>query len=274
MAAFERNLDGYARHALAGYLVLGSNGEANVLELPEKLELIAAARRRAGNRVLIAGTGLESTRATIELTRKAADLGADAALVLTPHYFKARMTDEALRRHFVAVADAAPIPVLVYSVPVVTGLLASVGLVTQLAGHPNIAGIKESSGDVALLGRIVSGAPEAFAALCGSGPVAYPALCVGASGGVLAFACCAPGVACALYEAFQRGDHARARRIQAEAVPLAQAVTSGNGVAGLKAAMDLAGFSGGSVREPLLPASPTTRDELGPLLARAERALA
>jgi 4-hydroxy-2-oxoglutarate aldolase len=142
IAAFERNLEGYARFALAGYLVLGSNGEANVLELPEKLELIAAARRRAGSRVLIAGTGLESTRATIELTRRAADLGADAALVLTPHYFKARMTDEALRRHFVAVADAAPIPVLVYSVPVVTGLLASVGLVAQLAAHPNIAGIK------------------------------------------------------------------------------------------------------------------------------------
>jgi dihydrodipicolinate synthase/N-acetylneuraminate lyase len=127
---------------------------------------------------------------------------------------------------------------------------------------------------VALLGRIVGGAPPAFAALCGSGPVAYPALCVGASGGVLAFACCAPAVACALYEAFQRGDHPRALRIQREAVPLAQAVTVGHGVAGLKAAMDLAGFSGGSVREPLLPASATAREELGPLLARAERAIA
>ena len=272
-AAFEANLDLYSRYDLAGALVLGSNGEAASLDEGEKLALVGIARARLEGRLLLVGAGLESTRATIALARKAADLGADAVLVLTPHYYKARMTSEALARHFEAVAEASPIPVLLYSVPAFTGITWPAGLAEELSAHPNIAGIKESSGDLGLLGRLRAATPETFAVVSGSAPTFYPALCLGASAGILGAACCAPRPVAALYRAHEAGDHARARSLQRAIMPLAVAVTAGHGVAGLKAAMDAAGFRGGSVRSPLLPVGEAVRRELLELVARAETAL-
>jgi len=269
-AGFEANLEIYATQDLGGVLVLGSNGEAASLDEAEKLSLVRIARARTGSRPLLVGTGLESTRATIALTRKAADLGADAALVLTPSYYKSQMTPAALRAHFEAVADASPIPILLYSVPAFTGLTFPVGLAAEMARHPLVRGMKESSGDVGLLGRIVASVPPGFGVLCGNGPVLYPALCVGAAGGILAVACCAPRPAAALYQAHVEGDHARARRLQEAITPLAVAVTVTYGVAGLKAAMDLAGFRGGFVRSPLQPLATEAREPLRGLLERAE----
>jgi 4-hydroxy-2-oxoglutarate aldolase len=273
LRAFEANLEAYAAHDLAGYLVLGSNGEAASLEEDEKLALLGVARAQAGPRLLLAGTGLESTRGTIALTKKAADRGVDAALVLTPSYYKSRMTPDALQRHFEAVAEASPIPVLIYSVPAFTTLAWPASLTPHLAAHPRIAGMKESSGDIGLLGRIVSSVPSTFRVVCGSAPVLYPALCIGASAGIVAAACCAPGPLVALYQAFRAGDHARARHLQEAIAPLATAVTTTHGVAGLKRAISLAGFTGGAVRAPLLPASGSVDGELKDALARAEAAL-
>jgi dihydrodipicolinate synthase/N-acetylneuraminate lyase len=272
-AGFEANLESLAAHDLAGYLVLGSNGEAASLDEEEKLCLVRAARRRVSGRLLLVGTGLEGTRGTIALTRRVADAGADAVLVLTPHFYKGRMTAEALRRHFEAVADASAVPVYAYSVPAFTGLVWPAELAPALAAHPRIAGMKESSGDIALLGRIAASVPPAFEVACGNAPVFYPALCVGAVGGVLAVANCAPRPTIALYRAFEKGDHAAARRIQEALTPLARAVTTGHGVAGLKAAMDLVGMRGGTVRAPLLPVAPAVLDEIRPLLERAESVL-
>ena len=271
-AGFEQNLESYATQDLGGVLVLGSNGEAASLEEPEKLALVRLARARSGSRTVLVGTGLESTQATIALTRKVADLGADAALVLTPHYYKSQMTPAVLRAHFEAVADASPIPILLYSVPAFTGLTFPVGLAAELARHPQVRGMKESSGDVGLLGRIVASVPPGFGVVCGNAPVIYPALCVGAVAGILAAACCAPRPVAALYRAFAEGDHARARRLQEAIAPLATAVTATHGVAGLKAAMDLAGFRGGDVRAPLRPLDPEVRASLKPLLESAEAA--
>jgi len=273
LVAFEENLEGLSGEDLAGYLVLGSNGEAGSLDEDEKLSLVRAARPRSTGRTLLVGTGLESTAATISLTRRAADAGADAALVLTPHYYKPQMSLDALRRHFDAVADASPIPVLLYSVPQFTGLPLPASLAAAVAAHPRIDGIKESSGDVGLLGRIKGSVPDSFSVLCGAAAVFYPALCIGAAGGVLAVACCAPRPVAALYRAFERGDHAAARRLQDALTPLAVTVTSAHGVAGLKAAMDAAGRRGGAVRSPLLPATASLRAEIPPLLARAEAAV-
>lgn len=273
LRAFEANLEAYAAHDLAGYLVLGSNGEAASLEEDEKLALLGVARAQAGARLLLAGTGLESTRGTIALTKKAADRGVDAALVLTPSYYKARMTPEALQRHFEAVAEASPIPVLIYSVPAFTGILWPSSLTPLLAAHPRIAGMKESSGDIGLLGRIVASVPPTFRVICGSAPVLYPAFCMGAAAGIVAAACCAPGPVVALYQAFRAGDHARARVLQDAISPLATAVTATHGVAGLKRAISLAGLAGGVVRAPLLPASSSLDGELKEALARAEAAL-
>jgi dihydrodipicolinate synthase/N-acetylneuraminate lyase len=272
LAAFEANLESYSSFDLGGYLVLGSNGEAAALEEEEKLSLVRSARRLSGSRLLLAGTGLESTRSTIAFTRRVADLGADAALVLTPHYYKAQISHEALRRYFESVAEASPIPVFLYSVPAFTGLPFPPLLASVLAGHPNISGMKESSGDLGLLGRIVASVPASFAVACGSAPVVYPALCLGAVAGILAAACCAPGPCVDLYRAFVAGDHARARRLQAALLPLAVSVTATLGVAGLKAAMDAAGLRGGEVRAPLLPVAPAAREELAATLAQAMRA--
>lgn len=272
--AFEANLDAYAAFELSGYLVLGSNGEAASLDEHERLELVRLARARAGRRVLLCGTGLESTRATLAFTRRAADAGADAALVLTPHYYRALMTAEALRRHFEAVAEASPIPVLLYSVPQFTGLTFPPALAAALAGHPNVIGMKESSGDLTLLARIVDSVPASFAVVCGSAPVLYPALCLGAAAGILAVACCAPRAVLALEAAFRSGDHDRARALQRALTPLATAVGPTYGVPGLKAAMDLAGLRGGDPRAPLLPLPDPARDELRRLLARLDDDLA
>jgi 4-hydroxy-2-oxoglutarate aldolase len=273
LAAFEANVESLSAFDLAGFLVLGSNGEAASLEAEEKLALVAAARRVALSRFLLVGTGLESTRATVALTRRVADLGADAVLVLTPSYYKSRMTPEALRFHFEAVADASPVPVYAYSVPAFTGLSWPPGLAAAIADHPNVAGMKESSGDIGLLSRIVASVPPTFRVACGNAPVLYPALCAGAAAGVLAVANCAPGPTIALLRAFEAGDHARARRIQEALTPLASFVTATHGVAALKLAMDIVGRRGGSVRAPLLPGPPSLRDELRPLLEAAEAAV-
>lgn len=271
--SFEANLESYAGEDLTGVLVLGSNGEAASLSDEEKRTLVASARRRLAGRVLLAGTGLESTRATIELTRAVADLGADGVLVVPPFYYKPQMTSEALRRHYEALADASPIPVLLYSVPQFTGLPIPAPLALELARHPHIAGIKESAGDVGMVGRIAAAAPPHFTVTCGNAPVLYASLAVGAVGGVLAVANCAPAPTAALYRAFLAGDHERARRLQRAITPLATAVTATWGVAGLKLAMDVAGFRGGSVRAPLLPPPPAAREELSRLLADARAAL-
>jgi 4-hydroxy-2-oxoglutarate aldolase len=274
LPAFEHNLERLAQHELAGFLVLGSNGEAASLDDDERLALVAAARARVPGRFLLVGTGQESTRATCALTRRAADAGADAVLVLTPGYYKTRMTREALQRHFEAVADASPVPVYLYSVPAFTGIPWPPGLAQALAPHPNVAGMKESSGDIGLLARLRAATPAAFEIACGNAPVFYPALCVGATGGVLAVANCAPRPVLELFRAFERGDHTRARRIQETLTPLAAAVTTGHGVAGLKRAMSLVGLRGGLVRSPLLQADPAIDAELRALLERAEAAAA
>ncbi|HUG52595.1 MAG TPA: dihydrodipicolinate synthase family protein [Vicinamibacteria bacterium] len=274
LAAFEANLEAWGAEDLEGYVVLGSNGEAASLQEDEKLALVRAARARAGGRTVLVGTGLDATRATIALTRRVADLGADGVLVLTPHFYKPQMTAEALRRHFAAVADASPVPVYLYSMTLFTGLPWPPGLAADLASHPHIAGIKESSSDLGLLGRIVNSVPPGFEVACGSAPVFYPALCIGACAGVLAVANCAPALAAAVYRAFTAGDHTRARRLQAALTPLAVAVTATYGIAGLKAAVDLAGGRGGHVRAPLLPLPPAALDDLRRLMSAAREAAA
>lgn len=273
LAAFEANLEAYSAHDLGGYLVLGSNGEALSLEEGEKLALIEAARRRASGRLLLAGTGLESTAATIALTKKAADRGADAVLVLTPFYYRAQMRPDVLVRHYEAVAEASPIPVLLYSVPVFTGLPIPPEVPLALAGHVRIAGMKDSSGDIGVMGRVLGSVPPSFEVACGSAPVLFAALSLGAAAGILAVACCAPGPVAALFKAFRAGDRETALRLQRAITPLATAIGPTYGVPGLKLALDLAGLRGGAPRRPLLPAPPGARAELTRLLAEAESAL-
>jgi 4-hydroxy-2-oxoglutarate aldolase len=240
-----------------GVVALGSNGEAPLLDEFESDTVIAAAREVVPReRVLIAGTGRESTRATIAASQRAASLGADAVLVRTPSYFKPRMTRDAFVAHYTAVADAVTVPVFLYNYPAVTGLTFTPDTVGALARHPNIAGIKETSTDAGQIGAYIDAARgEAFDVLAGSAPGFYAALCLGARGAILAAACILPNACVALLEAFGRGAHDEARELQRRILPIAAAVTTGFGVPGLKAALDLTGFTGGPPRPPLAAAS-------------------
>ena len=273
LASFEANVESYAPCDFSGILVLGSNGEAACLSEEEKVTVIRAAVARAKGRPIYAGTGVDSTRTTIELTKKAADAGASAALVLNPFFFKNHLNAEALRRHFEAVADVSRIPVLLYSMPGATGISIPPAIVHQLAKHPNVRGMKDSSGDIANMQRILNGVPKEFPLAAGTGPVLYSALSLGASGGVLAVAGCAPEATIGIYKAFKAGDHERASRLQRALTPLAIAVTGTYGVAGLKAAVTLSGRQGGVPRPPLAASTETEVAELKKMMEAVRAAL-
>lgn len=266
--ALQSNIARWLETGVRGIVALGSNGEAPLLDERESDAVIAAARASVPReRLLIAGTGRESTRATIDASRRAADLGADAVLVRTPSYFKPRMTHDAFVAHYTAVADATRVPVLLYNYPAVTGLTLTPDTVAALARHPNIAGIKETTTDAAQLAAYVDAARgQAFTVLAGSAPGFYAALCLGAEGAILAAACIVPRACTALFDAFERGAHEEARELQRRILPIAAAVTSGFGVPGLKAALDLTGYVGGPPRPPLSPAPPDAVAAIGATL--------
>jgi 4-hydroxy-2-oxoglutarate aldolase len=259
----EANLRKYNALGLAGYIVCGSTGESVHLRAKETLAVLDAARGAAApEKILIAGTGCESTRETIELTGRAAALGYHAALVRTPAYYKPMMTPAALERHYRAVADSSPIPILIYSVPQFTGLSVEAPLVARLSGHANILGLKESSGHLELLGEIIKSVPADFAVLCGSATALLRSLALGARGGVLAAACVLPVLCLEVFEAFAAGDQERARALQQRLDDPAVAVTRRFGIAGLKYAMELRGYVGGLPRAPLEPLTEEARSEL------------
>jgi 4-hydroxy-2-oxoglutarate aldolase len=256
---------------LTGFVVLGSNGEAVFLDEEEADRVVAAAREAVPTaRPLIIGTGRESTRATIRATRRAAELGADYVLVRTPGFFKSQMTSDAFVRHYTAVADAAPVPVLLYNFTAVTGVNLLPAAVSQLAAHPNIVGMKESGGDVAQLADLVSGTPPGFAVLAGTTSTFYAALCVGCVGGILAPASLVPEACVRLFELVKAGRHDDARRLQAQLIPLARLLGPTYGVPGLKAALKVSGVDMGVPRSPLAAVPESAVAALRDALAQLE----
>jgi 4-hydroxy-2-oxoglutarate aldolase len=274
--SFEYNVDKYLASGIEGYLVLGSNGESVYLEHSEKLKLIEAARKRIpSSMTLLAGTGVESTQATITLTKEAADLGVDAVLVKNPFYFKGQMTFDVYMAHYTAVADASPVPVIIYNVPVFTGVPLDSRLIIELSKHPNIAGLKDSSGDVRLISEVSWNTDASrFGILAGSAPTLFPAMMAGARGGIIAIACAAPKQSLAMYRAFAAGDYKKAAEVQRIIAPAAVAVTGKYGISGLKAAMELEGFRAGLPRRPLLPLKPEHRDDLAQVFRRMNSEIA
>ena len=261
------NLRKYNSTKLSGYLVLGSNGENVYLSEAERLRVLEACREVIPeDRLYMAGTGLESTIETIRFTNQAAETGADCALVITPCYFKARMTPQALREHFLRVAEGAKIPVLLYNVPQFTGVNMNPGLVARLAEHANIVGIKDSSGNVEQLSEIIRLSGPDFAVFVGAAPVFFPSLCMGATGGILAAANVIPDLLVRIQELHADKRYDEARDLQHRLNPLCQWVTSGQGIGGLKLAMDEAGYFGGEVRSPLLMPPNELRSEVREML--------
>ncbi len=268
--ALAENLSRLNAEPLAGVVLGGSNGEFVFQTVEERVQVVAVAREvLADGRLLIAGAALESTLGTIELARRMAQAGADALLVVNPSYFTSQMTPTALERHYLAVAEAAPVPVILYSVPVNTGIDLPVEVVLRLAEHPNIAGIKDSGGSVIKMGWMAHAAPQGFQVLAGSGGLLLGALAMGAVGAISALANITASRLEEIRLRCQQGDVEGARAIQLPLIELNHAVTSGYGVAGLKAALDMLGFYGGPVRAPLLPPSERQREHLRELLMEA-----
>lgn len=264
------NIEKWNTFGLAGYLVLGSNGEAPFLSETEKVEMIRAARAAIPpDKIMLVGTGLESSALTSVFTLRAAELGANAALVLTPAYYGDQMTGEALRRHYESVADVSPIPLLLYNAPKFTKLNIPLETVVALARHENIIGMKDSAGNLGQLAALQESTPPHFQILIGADSILLGGLAQGSKGAVLALANAAPQECVALARAIEAGDLFTAAATVRRLAPVGRAVTSRWGVPGLKAALDYLGYFGGEPRPPLLPVPTTVREELRSILRGA-----
>ncbi len=250
----KHNVQRYNQTDLAGYVALGSTGEAVLLTRAEMDGILATVKESAAKeKKLLAGAGAESTAETIERTKRAAEFEYDAVLVKTPYYYKPAYKPEVLITHFRRVADESPIPVMLYSIPQFTGIALGAAEAAALAEHPNIIGIKESSGNVQGVAEIVAATPPAFQILVGSAASVYPSMTIGARGAILALACALPEKCVALYELFRQGHHEKTRELQAILVRASKLMVSELGIAGVKHAMDQRGYRGGIPRPPLLP---------------------
>ncbi|WP_306519100.1 dihydrodipicolinate synthase family protein [Gemmatimonas sp.] len=265
-AAFQRNLDAHLAYGMDGVLVGGSSGESALLENDDRRLLLALARERVPqDKWLIAGIGSESTRLTIQRAKDAKEAGANAVLVISPHYFLKRMTEPALLTHFRAVADASPLPVLLYNMPAYSHIVLSPAFVQEMARHDNVIGMKDSAGNIPVLQQYLEAQNDQFKVLTGSGGTVVPALAAGASGAILAIALYAGPMVRRMVDLFRAGDRDAAAAVQATLAPLAMDIAGAMGPAGIKAAMDLVGLSGGPTRAPLLPVS---AEELETIRAR------
>jgi 4-hydroxy-2-oxoglutarate aldolase len=263
----KNNLKKWNKTGLSGYLVLGSNGEAVYLNEKEKIKVVEISRVSIPrSKFMIVGTGMESTQETICFTNQVAKIGANFALVVTPSYFKGSMKPQILYDHFFAVAESSRIGILIYNVPQFTGINLESEWVAKLSEHPNIVGIKDSSGNIGQLSEIIHLSQKGFAVFVGSAPVFFPALCVGAAGGILAAANVVPQEWVRIQNLFNQTKMNEAKALQSQLTPLAKAVTTKYGIGGLKMAMDLAGYFGGNPRLPLKRPGKEVEQELKRLL--------
>ena len=273
LADLKHNVHKYNQTDLAGYVAVGSTGESVLLTRAEMDGILITVKEAAAKgKKLLAGTGAESTAETIERTKRAAELGYDAALVKTPYYYKPAYKPEVLIAHFRRVADESPIPVMLYSIPQYTGVTLAAADVAALAEHPNIIGIKDSSGNVLGIGEIIGATPSQFQVLVGSAATVYPSLAIGVRGAILALACAVPEKCVALFELVRQGHHEKARELQFILARASKLIVSELSIAGVKCAMDQRGYRGGVPRLPLLPLQHEQKKRLTEFLANLEPA--
>lgn len=265
----KHNLERWKKTDLDGIVVLGSNGEFVYLSTEEKLELVEFVTKYIdGDKKVIVGTGCEATRETIQLTQKVAELGADAALVLPPHYYKSGMKEEVLYQHYMDVAEESPIPVMIYNMPANTGINIPVSVIAKLSKHPNVVGIKDTSGNIVQLEELVRDCDDDFSVFAGNAGYLLPALTIGVRGGTLALANILPEDCCRLISLFREGKMEEARELQLKMVEINYIVTGGLGIPALKAALDMLGYQGGKPRRPLRPLSDDKKEIVRQALIR------
>jgi 4-hydroxy-2-oxoglutarate aldolase len=247
------NLRHWNATKLAGYVVLGSTGEFPMLSEGERDRVLVTAREAIPrDKTFLAGTGANSTLHTIRQTKRAAEIGADAAIVITPHYFTKGFSQASAQiRHYMAVADASPIPVMLYNFPLNTGINLEAETVARIGEHPNVCGIKDSSGNIPQAAQIIDQTPKTFHVLVGAAAALLPALAIGASGGVLALALIAAREFCDVYAFGKGGRWDEAKALAARMLCADRGVAGRYGIGGLKAGLDLQGLFGGPCRTPL-----------------------
>jgi len=271
LGKLEENINLYNSLDLSGFLVLGSTGENVYLSDEESEEIVKTAKRAAARgKIILAGTARESTKVTLEFTRRMAAAGADAALVRTPSYFKSLMDDEALKKHYRTLADHSEIPIFIYHIPRNTGLSVSVELIASLSSHPNIAGIKDSSGNLAFLAEALPHLAPHFDYLLGAASVFLPGLIIGASGGIITLSGVAPKLCLRLYELFLKKDWSKAVKLQQKLIPLNRAIIEKFGIPAVKYALDRLGYYGGPCRPPLRSLHKPGRKEMDSILEKLE----
>lgn len=265
----KHNLEKWGKTDLDGIVVLGSNGEFAYLNTEEKLDLVKFVKNNFNSdKKIIIGAGCESTKETIELSKKVADLGADAVLLLPPNYFKGAMKEDILYKHFCDVADEVPVPVMIYNMPGNTGINLSSALIAKLSKHPNIAGIKDTSGNIVQLSEIVRDTDDDFAVFAGNAGYLMPALAVGARGATLALANILPEDCCKMLSLYKSGNIEAARQLQLKMLEINFTVTGKLGIPALKAAMNMLGYCGGVPRRPLRPLSEENKKIVEDVLRR------
>ena len=271
LVSLRANLRRWLEHPLRGVVLFGSTGEGVLVDVEEKARLTEGARELVDRgRLLLCGTGAESTRAAIAQARAVAAAGADGVLVQPPSFYRPLMTPAALRDHYLAVAEASPVPVLLYQVPPqFNGVELEPGLVHELARHPNVVGLKDSSGDLRVLGALIDACGRDAVVLAGAGSILYAALEMGAVGGILGVGLLMPGECAGLCQAFAEGRLADAGRLQEAIAPLHKAVVAAMGVPGVKAALDVIGMHGGLPRPPIQPLRSRDSGRLADALAAA-----
>jgi 4-hydroxy-2-oxoglutarate aldolase len=262
------NVQKYRKTPLKGFFVLGSNGESKCCAESEKLKILELVlKEKSPNQVIMAGAGYESTRQTIEFSKKVASMGADFVSLVTPSYFKKSLTDEVLIGYYRDVAEAVQVPVLIYNAPGFTGVTVSPRVVEVLSQHPNIAGMKDTSpGNIA---NYLDVSAEKFSVLAGTINFLFIGLTLGAKGGVVSLADAFPEPCCELYTKFVKGDMEGARRLHSTLFRLNQSVSGAGGVAAVKGAMDLAGYHGGPPRLPLAPLTDAQKQKIRAAVAAA-----
>jgi len=271
----KHNIHKYNGTDLAGYVVVGSTGESVLLSREEIDGILVTVKEAASKeKKLIAGCGAEGTADTIERTKRAAALGYHAALIKTPHYYKPLYKPEALVAHYRSVADASPIPVILYSVPIFTGITLEAPQIIALAEHPNIIGIKDSAGDVRRVAEVLAAVPSKFQVFVGGATMVYPCLSMGIRGGVLALASALPEKCAALYQLFRAGQHEKARELHNVLVRCSKLIVSDSGIPAVKFVMDHRGYRGGIPRLPIPPLHEEQKKRLMELLGAIEPAAA
>lgn len=274
ISSFIYNIERWNQDRLAGLLVNGSNSEAAYLDADERLELVKLTVKYCSpERHIMAGTGCESLRETIRFTKACADMGAQSALVLTPSYYGSAMTSPSLISFFSKLADASPIPILIYNVPKFTHVNIKADAIKELSCHPNIVGMKDSTGDVPQLVNFKRVAGPTFQILVGTASAWFPALTLGLEAGIMALANCHPNECALVQEAWDRGDYLRARKIYEILFPVNTAVTATYGVPGLKFACETRGYKGGRVRSPLLEISSEDQNSISNILEKVANEL-